>query len=416
MTVRPLPGSARGRLLALAGIVLVAASLRTAVGAVSPIADRIAAELPLEVVLLAVIGAAPPLLFAASGLVAPLVSRRLGLEGATLATVVVASAGHLVRALAPEPVTLVVGTGLALLGAGVANVLLPPLVKRYFPTRLGSVSAAYITIMSIGASLAPAIAVPVADAAGWRVSLGTWAVVAAVALLPWVAIVAGRHGRPEPDDEAAREATGAIATVGAPNLLRSPIAWAMGLMFGSTALGAYATFAWLPALLVESAGVDAATAGALLAVFSIGGLPAGLLVPILANRMRSVVPLVAAAIGFFAVGYGGLLFAPAAAPVLWVAVLGLGPLTFPLALVLINLRTRTPGGSVALSGFVQGVGYLIGAAGPLLVGSLHEATGSWSAPLVALLASLALAVPALVVLRRPGFVEDERSAAGESRS
>ena len=75
--------------------------------------------------------------------------------------------------------------------------------------------------------------------------------------------------------------------------------------------------------------------------------------------------------------FAGLLLAPMAWPVLWVALLGLGPSTFPLALTLINLRTRTPGGSAALSGFMQGVGYALRCLGPLLFGVLHEATQGW---------------------------------------
>ena len=41
----------------------------------------------------------------------------------------------------------------------------------------------------------------------------------------------------------------------------------------------------------------------------------------------------------------------------------------------------------------QSIGYTLCAAGPLLVGVLHEGTGSWTAPLVLL---LALLVPQLV--------------------
>ena len=109
----------------------------------------------------------------------------------------------------------------------------------------------------------------------------------------------------------------------------------------------------------------------------------------------------------FVLGYLGLLLAPSTLTWLWVALVGAGPLLFPASLTLINLRSRTHEGSVALSGFVQGIGYSIGALGPLLVGILHSATGSWTAPLILLLVTvLACAVPAVLVGRRT-FVEDE---------
>ena len=94
---------------------------------------------------------------------------------------------------------------------------------------------------------------------------------------------------------------------------------------------------------------------------------------------------------------------------LWVALVGLGPLLFPLTLVLINLRSRTHSGAVALSGFVQSVGYLIVAIGPLAVGLLHDATGGWTVPLLFLLASAVPAAVAGLVVARPRYFEDERS-------
>src|SRR5690606_28925719 len=100
--------------------------------------------------------------------------------------------------------------------------------------------------------------------------------------------------------------------------------------------------------------------------------------------------------------------APMQWPVLWVVLLGLGPTTVPLSLTLINLRTRTAGGSAAVSGFTQGVGYTLSCAGPLLLAVLHQATGgrTWS------LAFLLLCVGAMLAgaweAWRPRMLEDHR--------
>jgi CP family cyanate transporter-like MFS transporter len=86
-------------------------------------------------------------------------------------------------------------------------------------------------------------------------------------------------------------------------------------------------------------------------------------------------------------------------------------LLFPLVLALINLRTRTEHGAVALSGFVQGIGYAIGAVGPIVIGLVHDATGGWGIPLVVtIVVCVALEAPAIVILARPLFVEDQLSA------
>ena len=54
-----------------------------------------------------------------------------------------------------------------------------------------------------------------------------------------------------------------------------------------------------------------------------------------------------------------------------------------------------------MSAFVQGGGYLIGSAGPIVAGALHGATGDWTAPLlVVLVAVLVLGVVGTLAARR----------------
>lgn len=436
MTRRPLWA---GRSLALLGVLLVALSLRTPVAAMSPILDRIGADIPLDAFVLGLIGAAPPLAFAASGLVAPAIARRTGLERALLASLLAMMLGHLLRALAVEPVALTVGTALALLGVGVGNVLLPPIVRRYFPDRVGLITALYATLLSVSTAVPALVAVPVTDAMGWRLSLALWLLVSLVAAVPWVAVLlrpgrvmsAQQLGAAAPDaavpegtgpielgaielgDAQSAGAAAAVASQSADGgrglrMLRSPTAWAIGVTFGSASLGAYACIAWLPQLLVDHAGVTEADAGALLALYAFMGFPAGLLVPVLVARFPrggTVIALLGAA--FFVIGYLGLLLAPQAGTVLWVASAGLGPLLFPLALVLINLRSSSPASTVTLSGFVQTVGYIFAAVGPFAVGLLHDATGDWVVPLVFLLAVVAVIVPASVILARGRMVDEE---------
>src|SRR5690606_489998 len=182
-----------GRLLALVGVLLVALSLRTPVAALSPILDRVGAEIALDAVVLGLIGAAPPLAFAASGFLAPGLGRRMGLERALVASLAAAVLGHVVRAVAPDAVALTLGTVVTLLGVGVGNVLLPSIVRRYFPDRVGLLTSLYATIMSISTTVPALIAVPVSDAAGWRSSLAVWMLVSLIAAVPWVAMLLQRR-------------------------------------------------------------------------------------------------------------------------------------------------------------------------------------------------------------------------------
>jgi CP family cyanate transporter-like MFS transporter len=390
-----------GRTLALLGILLVALNLRTAVAALSPIVSEVGADIDLPVAVVGVLGMLPPVCFAVFGILTPAFTRRFGLESVLIVALVAILVGHLARGLAPDVVTLTAASALTFAGLGAGNVLLPPLVKKYFPDRIGLVTSVYVSILSVSTFLPPLLAVPVADAAGWRLSLGMWAFFALAALVPWIALIV-RHRTAGGDDRPEEVETAILG-----RMWHSPIAWALTTIFAVSSLNAYAMFAWLPSILVDIADTSPGTSGVLLSLYAAMGLPSGILIPWLAARMRRVGILVYAGAAFFTVGYLGLLLAPTTATWLWVAMAGLGPLLFPLSLVLINLRTRTHTASVALSGFVQGVGYTIGAFGPLLVGLVHEWTGGWSAPIILLgVASLA-SIFAGAVVARPHMLEDE---------
>jgi MFS transporter, CP family, cyanate transporter len=397
--VRPLW---HGRAIALVGILLVAANLRTAVAALSPIFAEIRTDFDVSSIGVGLLGMLPPICFAIFGLIAPTFTRRLSLETVVLLSLTVILAGHLMRAFSTSFALLAIGSAVTFAGMGVGNVLLPPLVKRYFPDRIGLVTSLYATVMSVSTLLPPLLAVPVADAAGWHVSVGMWGVVSLLAILPWLRILI-THRPAHPDSDVEVEAAQPAM---AGRVWRSSLAWSLAVVFAVSSLNAYAMFAWLPQILHDVAGVSPLDAGALLSVYAGMGIPAGLLVPLLAARMRNVAILIYAGVAFFLVGYLGLILVPGTATWLWVAFAGLGPLLFPLCLVLINVRTRTHAGSVALSGFTQGLGYTLGALGPLAVGVLHQITGGWTLALILLIATALAAAAAGALVARPRYLED----------
>ncbi len=411
---------ARGWLLALAGITLAAFNLRTAVTSITPLLDVVGREFGFGATMAGVIGMLPAAAFAAFGAATPAIARRLGLERTVLLAMALAAAGLVLRSLAAGTGLLIGGSLVSLAGMGIGNVVLPPLVKRWFPGRVGALSVVYITALQAGTILAALLAVPMADAFGWRLSMASWTLAAVAAMLPWLVLL--RRGLAQApaaaergSDASSGAADDAIPAAGATALDSTPVTrhrvwhtalgWGMALMFGMTSLATYAMFTWMPRIFTE-AGASPAFGGAMVALYTGFSLLGGLVVPGLAVRMRNSFPMaLGCALAQFA-GFYGLWQAPMVAPWLWATLVGIGGCTFPLGLTLINLRTRTPDGSAALSGFTQGLGYTLACLGPLLFGILREASGGFAWPFAMLAASVVVMLLGAWQACRPRLLED----------
>ena len=390
--------STSSRLLAFATIALLALNLRTAVSSISPVVGFIQTDFSLPVIAIGLLGLAAPLAFAFASSVSTKPARRFGLELTLLLVAVAIILGNLIRAFAFDPGSLFAGSLLSLFGMGIGNVLLPVVVRRYFPNKIGPVSSFYITLTSISATLGSLVAVPVAEAAGWRFSLGQWAVFAALALIPIIPLL--RNNQPADANEAVPASI---------QVWKSPTAIAISGVQGMTAIFGYVSFAWLPLLLIEHNFVSQLTAGNLLALFAIMGLPTSLLVPVIAARF----PAAQAFIIFFSaivgsVGALGILLFESNLW-LWVILLGLGPTMFPLALTLYNLRSKHQQTVLAVSSFGQGISYSLATLAVLLVGILREITGGWEAALWLLfLVAISSSLAGFQIAKRK-FIEDEIS-------
>jgi CP family cyanate transporter-like MFS transporter len=394
----------------LLGVLLVALNLRIAVASVSPILDLVRADVALSATQAGLLGTIPVVSFAAFGSLTPVLARRIGLEPLLVAAMLLSAVGEVVRSSTTTATGFLAWTLIALAGMGMGNVLLPPLVKRYFPDRIGPVTAAYSVTMTFSTAVPALLAVPVAERVGWRTSLSLWAVVGVLAAVPWlVVVIRSAVARAELSTLLRRAPASTPALTSrhrsGGRVWRSPLAWGMAITFAMNSLDSYAMFAWLPQILIDG-GTSAHAAGIWLSVFAILGLPPALVAPVLAARMRNPIGLVIGFVICFVLSYLGLLLAPGGPVWLWILLGGFGPGAFPVLLALINLRTRTSAGAASLSGFTQGIGYAVAAIGPLLVGVLYDATGTWTAALLFLIGTLVVLALAATVACRPVMLED----------
>jgi MFS transporter, CP family, cyanate transporter len=376
----------RASVLLAVGMVLLAANLRPAAAAIGPLLGRIQADTGLSGFGAGVLTTLPVLCFGALAPLAPALTRRLGERTTVAVALAVLLSGLLVR-LIPGLGFLFFGTALAGAAIAVGNVLLPVLVRGNFPDRIGLMTGMYTTALIGFAALAAGVSVPIADAfgGGWRPGLAVWAIPAAIALAVWAPQLWRGHRATVP---AGDQAAGARA------LLRDPVAWSVTLFFAVQAAGFYATLAWLPSVF-QSHGMSTTKSGFLLSLSLVVGLIPALTLPSLAARAHDQRLFMVVVMCFVAAGWLGIILAPTTLPYLWVVLLGLGQnAAFPLALTLIVLRGGTLTNTAGLSTLTQTVGYLVGALGPLVIGAIHDLSGSWTPPLLVL---LALLVPQLLL-------------------
>ncbi|GAB3159985.1 CynX/NimT family MFS transporter [Micromonospora sonneratiae] len=390
----------RGSVIVLVGILLVAINLRAAITSLGALLDEVRTGLHLSGTMSGLATTLPTIAFAVFGALTPWLIRRFSPARVLVASMLALTAGQALRVTTDASLVFLATSALALAGIAVANVLLPMLVKQYFPHRAGLITGAYTMMLTVGSTVAAAASVPIAHAFGsWRAGLAAWAVLAAFAVLPWLPAALRRTRRIE--GRAARTATDSRVRPG-----RTRLGWAMAVYFGTQSLSAYAIMGWL-AQLFRDAGYSAQNAGLLLAGVTALGVPIALVMPTLATRLRTLRPLVLTLSATSVAAYLGLAVAPHDGALLWIALLAIGQSAFPLVLVAIGLRARTTEGTVALSAFAQSIGYVIAALGPLLVGVIYEATGGWRLPIGFLVLALAVQTFAGLAIARPRFVEDE---------
>jgi CP family cyanate transporter-like MFS transporter len=402
-TPEPLP-LWHGRALALIGILVVALNLRASTNLLSSIYPFIQESFDVPPLVVGIIGTIAPFSFGLAALVTPRIGRRIGLETALLLAIGLILVGHVLRTVAPSHWLLMLGAALSLLGTGMGNVLLPPAVKKYFPDRIGLLTAMYMTLMSVSATVPALIGVPMSESVGWRMSILVWVCTAAVAVIPWV--VELRNARRSPTGANTADLI-ADPTQSHVAVWRSPTAWAITLVLAVSSMNGYVAYAWLAIMMPDVSGLDVSESAMMLALYGVTGLPPALIIPILAARMKRADLLVHLGTALFILGWLGFLLFPTNGTWVWGTILGFGGLLFPLSLVLINLRSRTTATSMTVSGFAQMGAYVFAGFGPIVVGVLHQIQGDWHGVLIFLIVVTTPAFIAGIVLSRNRMIDDE---------
>lgn len=382
MTSRPAAAAAaRAVPLVAVAVVVTAVLLRAPVVTIAPVAERVGSDLGAGAALIGLLVSIPVLCFAVCAPLAVALVRRAGTSFSLSVAILGIAAGSALRSVGGIETalagTVVIGVSLA-----VANVVVPVVIAReYPPSRRTLMTGIYAAAINVGTMSVTLTTAPLSDVVGWRWATSGWAALGIVALVAWI----GAHG-----------VRGALAPSRAPDVVtpgpgattssRPPaIVWLLAVAFAGQAFSYYGMTSWLPSIL-GARGFPAAEAGAISAIFQAAGIVGALLVPLLVRTvgLRWTAGLVG---GGWLVLPVGLLLQPGLWAV-WCTVGGLAQAGgFAMVFVLLTGLDAGERRTAAWSGLVQGAGYTVAAAAPIAVGSLHEATGSWNPPLLAIVVS-----------------------------
>ncbi|SDS80691.1 MFS transporter, CP family, cyanate transporter [Nocardioides scoriae] len=373
-------------------LVLVSLNLRAPFVAVAPISTELRSDLGVGGAAVGVLTSLPVLCFGLLAPVALAVIRRAGIERAVSLCLLVVVVGSVVRSLGGYPLA-VAGTLLVGLAITVGNVVVPVVIRRETPmARVGVVTGVYVTAMNVGSMVVTLATAPISQAFGWRVALAVWALPALVGLgaWGWWQRRAARQADARVADEA--EQPPAAAAAEPPGdvriVWRTPIAWLLGLAFAGQASSYYALTAWLPSLLADEIGLGATGAGTASSVFQVSAIVGAFGVPLLATRFSPAVTI--AIVGALWMTFPLQLLV---SPELYVVGSVLGGIAqgggFAAIFTIVVQVSRTDRESAQLSAFVQGVGYVVAATGPAVLGLAHDVTDAWTVPVLVVLGTTA---------------------------
>ena len=357
------------RLSLFVAILALAFVLRGPLTGVGPLLQNIQTQLQISSTLAGMLTTVPLLTFGLFSIFIPRLAARLGSEQMVFFALWILTLGLVLRC-GSGLFLLLTGTALLSCAIAVGNVLIPSMVKQYFPFKMGLVTALYALVMNMGGAAGSALSAPLAHSNlwGWRGALVIWVLPALVAMVIWWLPFKAANAVPK---AAVRARQVKI------HLWRNPLAWQVTLFMGFQSFLFYSTVSWLPQI-VAKAGVSATEAGSWLGLMQLVMIPTNLLIPIYAARLKQQ-HWIGSMCGVALILSVLLLMSP------WrscyfpaVLLLGLGISgAFCLSMMFFSLRSSSVTEGVLLSGMAQTCGYLFAAVGPVLMGALHDMMHSW---------------------------------------
>lgn len=349
-------------------IILIALNLRAPFLAITPLITMVSQELHLDNSALGLLTTLPLLVFGGLSSFLGVWANRYGVGSVLWGALGFLLLGEVIRYEGSVQL-LYLGTILIAVGAAAGNVLIPALIKAFFPQRIGLMTSLYSSLMGVVTAVSIAVAVPLATYLGWREALYLFFWLTLGSMLFWVPY---RKLTFAPSLDKKRD-------ISIKEVFTQPLAWFISLYMGIQSFMFYCYTTWMPALLFHK-GLDAEMGGYFAFVFQTLSLLFSFFTPMIVASVQDQRYHAICAVGAYTCGTLLLYVAQSWMMILLsVIVLGIGAgATFGIALVYFGVRTKSARTSAILSGVGQAIGYVLAAIGPVLLGYLYDVTQAWT--------------------------------------
>jgi MFS transporter, CP family, cyanate transporter len=353
--------------LMVMALFIAALNLRPAINSISPLLQALQSDLGMSASVASLLTTIPVLCMGIFSPIAVKLGSRWGIERVLGWSLFLIGFGTILRLLTVSTLFLLLTAFTAGVGIAAMGPLLPGFIKRYFPNQVPAMISVYTVALTIGAALASGLSVPLESGLhSWKGSLSIWSILAFIAIPIWWIFVL-RHRR--------RETSSNSPSQSSKLPLGNKKAWLLTISFGLMAMIFYSLTAWLPPI-IQGMGYSKIYAGNALTFFAIIQIPVSLLLPFLLKRFPSrllwlLISSVLEIVGF-------LMILLSIQPMGAAIIIGIGAGTlFPINLLLPIDETTNGEDAASWSGMAQAIGYVIGATGPIILGWIHDATGSF---------------------------------------
>lgn len=382
-----------------AGFPIFLASLNMRAGLVmmAPLLPIISKYYDLSTYGMSILLSIPIVAFSSSSLIMALLGRRASSDRIITCALIILAGGLALR-IVTGSIGLFIFTGVIGIAIAVMNYEIPVWVKVHIPESSGIATGIYVTLMGVGASVATAISVPIAESSplSWKLSMVPWVVLATGSAIFW--FVTRRHIE--------RERTLETTPFWRTSVIRSPMAWGLVIFFGLESMTFYGSASWLPTILTTK-DFTLSGAGAAIAFSGLLGSAVGLFFPHWISKFTDQRVLLAGVSMLTGFSFFMMTIQEGTILILWLCLSNIGiSMAFPACLLLCTIKASTPEMVRSLSTMMQSFGYIISATGPIYVSTFFHISENWNAALYAIVLLTALQLLVTLYVGRPNKVAE----------